>query len=105
MDFDSCYSYLCELLHPTALHCSCGQKLSDGQKPHKSRKNGLPCYKCRKCQRIFNISSGTILSSIHYDYIKIVLMIVGFAQGVSTIHLSKELELNYGCLLTWRHKC
>jgi len=104
MDFDSCYNFLSKLLHPQGLHCNCGFAVGETQKAHKYRKNGLPCYKCQKCGSVFNILRNTVLSGIHYDCIKIVLMLRGFAQGVTTQHLHEELGLSYNNLLEWRHK-
>ncbi|MCH2177157.1 MAG: hypothetical protein MK193_15665 [Lentisphaeria bacterium] len=103
MDYDSCYAYLLKLFHPSGLHCPCGTKLGTSQKPHKYRKNKLPCYKC-SCGKVFNIFTGTIFSKIHYDCVTIVLMLRGFAQGKTTLHLSKELSISYNGLLEWRHR-
>jgi Transposase and inactivated derivatives len=104
MDYESCYSYLQKLLHPEGLHCPCGHKVSPTQKAHKYRANGLPCYRCVDCKKVFNLFTDTILSGIHYNCILIVLMLRGFAQGKTTQHLSKELKLSYNNLLNWRHK-
>lgn len=104
MDYDSCYNYLLLILHPKGLHCPCGQAVANNKKPHKYRGNGLPCFRCKECKKVFNIFTDTILSGIHYDCIKIVLILRGFAQGKTTLHLSKELDLNYSNLLNWRHK-
>lgn len=103
MSFGECYNFLLGLLHPNGLICPCGHALADGQKPHKFRKNGLPCYRCRPCGRVFNVFTGTILQGIHYDCVKIVLMLRGFAKGETTQMLSRELQLSYNALLDWRH--
>lgn len=104
MDYESCYTYLSKLLHPEGLHCPCGKALPSTQKPHKFRDNDLPCFRCKDCKKVFNLFTNTILSGIHYDCIIIVLMLRGFAQGTSTLHLSKELSVSYNNLLEWRHK-
>jgi len=104
MDFNSCYNFLCRLLHPDGLDCRCGFSVSSGQGIHKYRKNGLPCYKCQECGSVFNIFRNTVLSGIHYDCITIVLMLRGFAQGTTTQHLHEELGVSYNNLLGWRHR-
>ena len=104
MEYEKCYSFLSRLLHPQALHCPCGELLPSDQKPHKYRVNGLPCFKCRSCAKVFNIFTGTILSGIHYNCVMIVLMLRGFAQGKTTLHMSHELKVDYDNLLNWRHK-
>lgn len=102
MSFEECYKFLLGLLHPSGLCCPDGHPLAEGQKPHKFRKNGLPCHRCT-CGKVFNIFTGTILRGIHYDCIKIVLMLRGFAKGETTQMLSQELKLSYNALLDWRH--
>lgn len=104
MNYADCYGFLKELLHPTGLHCPCGKLLSSHKSPHKYRKNGLPCFRCDDCKKVFNLFTDTILSGIHYDCIIIVLMLRGFAQGKTTQLLSDELSVSYNNLLEWRHK-
>jgi transposase-like protein len=103
MSFEKCYKFLLGILHPLGLHCPDGHPLVERQKPHKFRKNGLPCYRCQACGKVFNIFTGTILKGIHYDCINIVLMLRGFAKGDTTQMLSKELKVSYNALLDWRH--
>jgi transposase-like protein len=104
MDKNECYIFLYTMLHPDGLFCpSCGKELPDNQKPHD--KNGVvPDFRCRNCSSVFNIFSNNILKGIKYNCITIVLILRGFFQGVTTSHLSKELELDYGNLLELRHK-
>ena len=104
MDEQSCYEFLLKLLHPHGLSCSCGYCVEEGQRPHKFRKNGIPCYQCKNCGSVYNLFKHSILKGIHYDCITIVLMLRGFAQGKTTQHLSEELSVSYNNLLDWRHK-
>lgn len=104
MNFEECYNFLLNILHPQGLHCPDGHSLAEHQKPHKFRKNGLPCHRCCTCGKVFNIFTDTILQHIHYDCITIVLMLRGFAKGETTQMLSKELKVSYNALLDWRHR-
>ena len=104
MNYEGCYNFLMEILHPQGLHCPLGHPIFEGQKPHKFRKNGLPCHRCRSCGKVFNIFTDTILQGIHYDCIQIVLMLHGFVKSQTTQMLSKELGVSYNSLLDWRHK-
>ena len=104
MDYESCYRLLEQVLHPHGLHCPEGHGLVEGQKPHKFRLNGLRCYRCKQCVKVFNIFTGTVLQGIRYDCIQIVLMLRGFAKGETTQMLSRELKLSYNALLDWRHR-
>lgn len=103
LSYESCYSFLKNLLHPRGLSCGCGVGVAPNAPVHKQAKNGLISYKCKQCGSVFNIFTRTLFSGIHYNCITIVLILRGIAQGVTTLHLSKELRLNYKNLLSWRH--
>ena len=103
LSYQNCYDLLSLILHPNGLHCRCGKCLKEGQKPHKYNKTGLPSYKCHLCKSVFNIFTDTVLQGVRYDCVTIILMLRGFAQGKTTLHLSKELKRNYKNLLKWRH--
>jgi len=44
------------------------------------------------------------LQGVYYSCIVIILILRGISQGKSTLHLHKELSINYKNLLNWRHK-
>jgi len=75
IDYESCYQFLSNILHSDGLRYKCGQLLPQTQPPHKYCTNVLPCFKCCNCASVYNIFTGTILSGIHYDCVKIVLML------------------------------
>lgn len=105
MDYERCYSFLAALLHPAGLHCpGCQSVLPPHQRPHKLNSTGLPSFRCRSCGRVFNLYTKTALEGIHYRCVDVVLMLRGFVQGKTTLHLSRELSLNYKNLLSWRHR-
>jgi len=99
-----CYSYLLHILHPDGLECPSGHVLPPGQAAQDRSRDPLLDYKCRVCCKVFNVFTGTIWSGTHYDCRIIVLVMRGFAQGIPTLHLSNELGLDYGTLLSRRHK-
>jgi hypothetical protein len=53
---------------------------------------------------VFHIFTGTDLSGSHYTCGQIVLILRGFLQGQTTQHIAEELGLDYGTLLSWRHR-
>lgn len=91
-------------MHPDGLHCPQGHALPIGQCPHSRDRAPIVENRCRECGCVWNIFSTTTLKGIRYDCRKILLMLRGFSQGVSTNHLSNELHIDYSCLLEWRHR-
>ena len=105
LDEQKCYNFLLELYHPKGLHCPCGKALAPGQKFHKwQKREAVGDYLCRFCGKVFNIFTETLWSGSSYKCSTIILVLRGFAQGVTTLHLSKELRLNYKTLLNRRHQ-
>ena len=104
LDEERCYQFLLNCLHPDGFCCPHGHQLPKDQSPHDRKRYPIVKYRCRDCGAVFNIFSGTLLSGIGHDCCTIVMILRGFAQGVPTLHLSKELQLDYGTLLEWRHR-
>jgi hypothetical protein len=100
---DECYAYLVEALHgPGGLACPEGHALPDGQAPHDRSRAPIVKYRCHQCGAVF--FTGTVWCGTHYDASTVVLVLRGFAQGVSTSQLADELDLDYSTLLERRHR-
>jgi transposase-like protein len=98
------YEWLLKILHPQGLHCPRGHAIPARQAPHDRQRAPIVKYKCRECGKVFHIFTGTDLSGSHYPCGQIVLILRGFLQGQTTQHIAEELGLDYGTLLSWRHR-
>mgnify|MGYP001562291985 FL=1 len=104
-DERKCYEFLMELLHPEGLRCPCGHPLPLDQAPHKRQRR--PCvvdYQCCFCGSVFNIFTNTVWSGSSYKCSVILRILQGFSEGITTLHLSQELGVDYGSLLERRHQ-
>jgi transposase-like protein len=104
MDQEACYQRLVLVLHPNGLRCPrCGAS-REHYNIHR-RRPGSPVidYQCRRCRRVFNLFTGTSLQGTHRDPVHILLILRGFAQGVPTAQLARELGLSRPHLLELRH--
>jgi transposase len=99
-----CHDYLLRVLHPDGLKCKAGHPLPPDQAPHDQERAPLVDYRCRVCGNVFNLFTATVWEGTHYDCVTIVLVMRGFVQGVPTLQLAEELELDYGTLLNRRHQ-
>lgn len=105
LDEQACYDYLLELYHSDGLKCPCGSPLPEDQKPHRYQERpAMVDYKCRFCNKVFNIFTETLWSKSSYRLSVIIMILRGFAQGIPTLHLSEELGLDYKTLLNRRHQ-
>jgi len=103
LDEQECHDFLLRILHPDGLCCRNGHPLPPDQAPHDRSRAPLYDYRCRACGNVFNLFTDTVWAGTHYDCVTIVLVMRGFAQGIPTLQLADELELDYGTLLHRRH--
>jgi hypothetical protein len=93
MDQDACYHKLVGLLHPGGLACpSC--KTDDHIRVHRRHRAPVLDYRCVACRRVFNAFTGPPA--------QIMLILRGFAQGVPTAQLARELGCDRKHLLELR---
>ena len=64
----------------------------------------LSDFRCGHCRRVFNAFTGTALRGIKRRPCELVLIIRGFAQGVPTAQLARELGCDRSELLNLRHR-
>jgi hypothetical protein len=102
MDKDACYAKLVEWLHPDGIACPrCHQ--GDRMAVHRRRPPVLD-FHYGHCRRVFNAFTDTALHGVKRRPSELVLIVRGFAQGVPTARLARELECDRSELLNLRHR-
>jgi hypothetical protein len=64
-------------------------------------------FKCKKCDRQFSVTSGTIFAGHKLSYTDILISIAEFAnapKGLTAVHLSFQLRCNYRTAFVLLHK-
>jgi transposase-like protein len=103
MDEDACYAKLVAWLHPDGFACPrCRQ--GDRMAVHRRRRPPVLDHRCGHCGRVFNAFTDTALHGVKRRPAELVLIVRGFAQGVSTAQLARELECDRSELLNLRHR-
>ena len=103
LDEDACYAKLLAWLHPDGLACPrCGSR--DGLHVHRRHRAPALDYRCSSCRRVFNAYTGTGLHATKRRPVELVLIVRGFAQGVPTAQLARELNCDRSELLDFRHR-
>jgi transposase len=103
MDQDACYDKLVSLLHPDGLSCPIC-KVGDHLRVHRRHRAPVLDYRCTACGRVFNAFTGTDLEGTHRRPAEIMLILRGFAQGVPTAQLARELGCDRKHLLELRRR-
>ena len=103
MDEDACYAKPLSWLHPDGLACPrCGAR--DNLGVHRRHRAPILDYRCKGCHRVFNALTGTALRGSKRSVVELMLILRGFAQGVPTAQLARELGCDRKELLTLRHR-
>ena len=103
MDMQKCYDFLCTILHPEGLSCPKCQCSVQDSKIHRRDRAPVLIYKCTN-GHFYNLFTKTVWQGTHHPCAVIIRILQGVAQGVSTLHLSKELDIDRKHLLERRHK-
>jgi transposase-like protein len=103
MDEDACYAEMVRWLHPDGLTCPRCHR-ADRMRVHRSHRAPARDDRCGHCHRVFNAFTGTILQGTKRRPRELVLIVRGFAQGVPTAQLARELDCDRAELLKLRHR-
>ena len=104
LDESACYRLLLQAIHPEGLRCPKGHELPDDQAPHDRHREPVVDYRCRTCGKVFNVFTGTPLQGVRFSPARLIIILRGFCQGVTTLHLSQELGVGRRNLLRLRHR-
>jgi transposase-like protein len=97
--------WLMEHFHPEGLKCpSCQSPIERASVFRITRKSELKVYRCKDCQSIYNLCTGTVFQQRQIRPQQAVLLIRGVLKGEPSDVLARELELNYGTVLQLRRK-
>ena len=103
MDEEACYRQVLRGLHPAGLACPrCLE--DDRMSVHRRHREPVIDDRCGHCHRVFNAFTGTVLKGNKRPMAQLVLILRGFAQGVSTARLARELGCDRPELLALRHR-
>jgi transposase-like protein len=87
---ETCCAKLVALLHPGGLlcpRCSAADRLGI----HRRHRGSVVDYQCGRCRRVFNAWTGTVFQGMQRPPSQILRILRGFAAGIPTARLAKEL--------------
>ena len=91
--------------HPEGMKCpGCQSPVERANVFRITRKSELKVYRCKDCQSIYNLYTGTVFQQRHLRPQQAVLLIRGVLKGEPSDLFARELELNYVTVLQLRRK-
>ena len=96
--------WILRYFHPDGLRCPhCGAAWAEASAFRQTRKSQLTVYRCKRCQGIYNLYSGTIFAARHLPPSEIVLLLRGVLKGDSAATLARELGRSKTTITELRH--
>lgn len=96
--------WILEHFHPDGLRCPhCGAAWAEAFEFRRTRKSQLTVYRCKCCQGIYNLYSGTIFEARHLPPQEVVLLVRGVLKGESAATLARELGHSKATITPLRH--
>jgi transposase-like protein len=102
-DEDACYATVVEGRHPAGRACPRGGR-NDRRVVHRRGRAPVLDFRCGPCKRVFNAFTGTAWRGAKRRPRELVRIVRGFAQGVPTAPLARELDGDRSELLNLRHR-
>jgi transposase-like protein len=91
--------------HPNGLKCPhCGTGVDEAHAFRRTKTSGLLVYRCRACQGVYNLYSGTVFEGRHLRPAQVVLVVRGVCKGEPTASLARELKVSRQTALGLRHR-
>ena len=104
LDEQESMEWIEQYFHPSGLRCpGCGAT-TERARHFRTRKRGLVDYRCRHCQRVYNLYTGTIFAGSNLEARRVVLLVRGICKGEPAAVLAEELTLSRRCVHRWRKR-
>ena len=66
IDEEQAEAWVLNHFHPEGLYCpKCQASVSEARNFRKTARSGLQVYRCKHCQSIYNLYSGTVFAGSH----------------------------------------
>ena len=78
------------------------RSVAEARKFRKTETSGLQVYRCKHCESIYNLYTGTVFAGTQFRPSQVVLLLRGVCQGVSSAQLGRELGLSRQTVLSIR---
>ena len=105
LDEERAQAWVLKHFHPQGLCCpGCQASVEEARHFRKTQTSGLQVYRCKGCQSVYNLYSGTVFAGTQFRPSQVVLLLRGISQGVSSSQLARELDITRQTVLSLRRK-
>src|SRR5258707_5325661 len=92
MSSQNSYEWLVEYFHPQGMACPhCGAALPEAGAFRVTKSSQVPDYRCRRCDKTYNVYSGTVFEGRRLKPEQVVLLVRGVVKGEQAQILANEV--------------
>jgi len=92
LDDDLSEAWLLKYFHQGDLRCPhCGRGVEEARLFRTTKRSRLKVYRCRGCQGIYNLYSGTVFEGKHLRPAQVILLLRGVCKGEPTATIAREI--------------
>src|SRR5258707_13004301 len=92
MSSQNSYEWLVEYFHPQGMACPhCRAALQEAGAFRVTRSSQVPDYRCRRCDKRYNVYSGTVVEGRRLKPEQVVLLVRGVVKGEQAQILAREV--------------
>jgi transposase-like protein len=104
MNREACLDWIERYFHPEGVSCPhCEASIEEAGYFRQTKLSELKVYRCKACQGIYNLYSGTVFEARYFRPEQVVLFIRGVCQGKATAQLARELSISRTTATEVRH--
>src|SRR5260221_13240160 len=92
MSSQSSYEWVVDYFHPGGIVCPhCGTVLKNARQFRVTKRSQVPDYRCRGCDKTYNVYSGTVFAGRRLTPEKVILLVRGWVKGEQAQILANEI--------------
>jgi transposase-like protein len=96
--------WIARYFHPQGLRCPQCKSGVEQARLFRRSKRGLADYRCKYCDRVYNLYSGTVFAGCGLSARQAVLLVRGVCKGERSAPLAEELGVCRSTVHLLRHK-
>src|SRR5579864_1051811 len=92
MSSQESYEWVVAYFHPSGIVCPhCGTVLAHARQFRVTKRSQVPDYRCRECDKTYNVYSGTVFEGRRLKPEQVVLLVRGVVKGEQAQILANEV--------------
>jgi transposase-like protein len=105
MSSENSYEWLVGYFHPKGIVCPhCGAGLGNARPFRVTKSSQVPDYRCRQCDKTYNVYSGTVFEGRRLNAEQVVLLVRGVVKGEQAQILANEVGVCRQTVQAIRHR-